>query len=825
MNDLKFAVRQLLKKPGFTAVAVLTLALGIGATAAVFSLIQGVLLTPPPYSNPKQIVLVRPVNLDGKPTMNHVAGEQWIDWQKEAKSFQAMAGYGLDFSFLILPDGSQHLRGLDVTRDYFRVLGIKPMIGREFSDSDTASVGENSWRPTVIILGHHLWRQRFDGDPHIIGKAIQLRHNGSPPVTLTVTVVGVMPPGIRFLPSQRGAGYPNYDPDAPVDYLFPVPANPDWSWWNVVARLREGAALSQAQAELTAIAARQAQAEPKFEGITAKVQSLTAVMNREGQRLLLPLLGAVILVFLIACSNVAGLLSAQGLRRQQEYVVRCALGAGRFRLVRQTLVETWLLALVGGAFGVSLAFGAVRIFKFTGAFAIPRLDTVTIGWPVLAFCFGLAVVAAAVAGIAPAIRASRQDPAHGIKNTGPTSSAGRAEQRLLRGVAVLQTALTLALLVGAGLLIRTAQNLAKIQPGYETEKILTMSVSTMADASKYIDFHVDALARVSAIPGVKLAAFGWGLPLTGNKFENATIKIEGRPDTEKLTAAGRAVTPEYFEALGMRMLAGRGFRSTDNWNDWNFKTHTYVPGETPFVTIINEALAEKWFPNANPIGKKLRAFPWEKRPCEIIGVVANTRTEALTQKPGPEIYWCYWQFPPFTKHLVVRTAADARSLLPAVQRELRAVDPTASIEQVKTMEEVRADSIAPQTFAMRLLGGFSFVACILALVGIYGVLSVSVSSRRREMAIRTAVGAQRRHILKLLLGEGFRLISLGVIPGVVAAVILAHVLQTFLFGVGPMDPATFVAVTVLFTAVALLACWLPARRATNVNPMEVLRHE
>jgi putative ABC transport system permease protein len=824
MNDLRFALRQLLKNPGFTAVAVLTLALGIGATAAVFSLIQGVLLMPPPYPDPKRIVLVTPQKVNGQSTASTVAGRQWIAWQKDRKSFQSLAGYGLDFAFLILPDGSQHLRGLDVTPEYFRVLGIKPILGREFTESDAAGVGDNSW-PTVVIISHALWQQRFNADSGIIGKTIQLRHNASPPVTLTLTVVGVMPHGIRFLPSPRSAGYPNYDADAPVDYWFPVPADAESSWWNVVGRLSDGITVSQAQAEVAAITARQAQAEPNFEGMTAKVQPLTVVTNHEGRRLLLPLLGAVVLVFLIACSNVAGLLLAQGLRRQQEYVVRCALGAARLRLFRQALTETLLLALLSGALGTGLTVGVVRVFKVIGGFAIPRLDAVLIGWPVLASCFGLAVMAAAVAGLLPAIRASRQDPARGIKNAGRASSTGCAERRLLQGLAVLQTALTLALLMGAGLLIRTAHNLARVRPGYETQNILTMSVSTMADASMYMAFHVQALARISAIPGVSHAAFGWGLPLTGNKFENASVRIEGQPDAEKLTANGRAVTPEYFDALGMKLQAGRGFRSTDTWNDWNFKTHTYVPGETPFVAIINEVLAEKCFPNANPIGKKLRTFPWQNRPCEIVGVVANSRTETLTEKPGPEIYWCYWQFPPFTKHLLVRTMSDARQFVGAVQHELRAVDPTVAIDQVKTFEQIRDDSVASQTFAMRLLAGFSVVACVLALVGIYGVLTLSVNSRKREMAIRTAVGAQRRHILSLVLSEGAQLIAIGLVLGIGIAAVLARVLQTFLFGVESTDPATFVGVMILFSSVALLACYWPARRAAKIDLMEALRHE
>jgi putative ABC transport system permease protein len=822
MNDLKFTLRQLLKNPGFTAVAVLTLALGIGAASAVFSLIQGVLLTPPPYRDPNRIVLVTPERLDGQRYSGNVPGKQWLEWQAEAQSLEAVAGYGWDFCFLLLPEGSESLQGVAVTKDYFRVLGNKPVLGRAFVDSD-ASTRETM--ASAVILGYDLWQRRFHGDPDIIGSTIKLRHNESPPVTHTVTVVGVTPAGVRFLPSPRSTSEPNYDVNAHVDFWYPIAADPKWSWWQVVARLRDNVTLTQAQTELTAITARQARGDRALQGITAKAQPLTVELNRDGRRLLLPLMGAVMMVLLIACSNVAGLLLARGLQRQQEYAVRCALGAGRLRLVRQVLTESLFLGLLGGGLGVFLAVATVRLLKAIGGFAIPRLDAVTLGWPVVGFCFGLAVLAAALAGLGPALRASRLDPACGMKAAGPASGTGRNERRLLGGVAMLQAGLTLALLTGAGLLIRTVNNLARVRPGYDAQNILTMSVTTMADANKFIDFHAQALARISALAGVRQVAFGWGLPLTGNKFGNASVKIEGQPDLEKLAVNGRAVTPEYFDALGIRLAAGRSFRSTDNWNDWNFKTHEYVPGETPFVAVINQALAEKCFPNANPIGKKLRAFPWEDRPCEIVGVVANTRTESLTKKAEPEIYWCYWQFPPFTKHLVVRTESDPRPLVSAVQRELRAVEPTVAIEHVKTLEQIRSDSVAPQTFAMRLLTGFSLVACGLALVGIYGVLALSVSARKREIAIRIAVGARRWDVLGLVLGEGSRLIAVGVVLGAGVTLVSARVLKAFLFEVEPNDPATLGVIATLFAAVGLMACWGPAHRATKVEPMEALRHE
>jgi len=551
-------------------------------------------------------------------------------------------------------------------------------------------------------------------------------------------------------------------------------------------------------------------------------------LNRDGHRLLLPLLGAVMLVFFIACSNVSGLPLARGLQRQQEYAVRCALSAQQFRLFRQVLTESLLLSSSAGLLGMVLALGTVKALKVIGGSAILRLDAVTTSWPVLACCFAAAILAAVLAGLVPSLRASRLDPAQGVKGGGPTGSATRAERRLLGGVAIVQAALTVALLVGAGLLVRTVNNLAKVRPGFQTENILTMNVALPDwDGRKMYDFHTRALERVSVLPGVRNAAFGWGLPLTGDKWFD-TVKIEGQPDThrlaETLTVAKRSVTPDYFAALGIPIVAGRGFRPGDNLQDWKSWVDL-APGETPFVCIVNQAMAERYFQNSNAVGRILRVSPWRKRPCEVVGVVANTRTESLTQGAEPELYVSFLQGPVLNKHLVVRAASDPLPLMDAVQRELRAVDPTVAIEHIKTFDQVRAESVETQTFAMRLLIGFSLVGSILALVGIYSVLSLSVSSRRRELAIRMAVGAQHGQLLRLMLRQGLNLIASGLALGFVTALALAWVLRALLFGVEPNDPATFLSITVLFTLVALMTCWIPARRATRVDPMEALRHE
>ena len=809
LQDLRLGLRMLRKQPGFTLIAVLTLALGIGATSAVFSLIRGVLLTPPPYRQPQRLVLIPAARADGQ-QMAQPRGwpaAQWMEWQKEAKSFEAIAAYDWSFNFLVLTDGSVSMEGMWVTRDYFRVLGLEPMMGRTFLESETGA------KPApVIVLGYDLWQRKFNGDPNIIGKKIRMSRQDTPP-----TVIGVMPPGVRFLPSPTTAQEPNYNVNAQVDFWIPAPSKPTenlkGAFWNVAGRLRDGATLPQAQSELKVIAAREVQSDHAFEGFTPELHSLTAELNRDGGRILLPLLGAAALVLLIACGNAAALLLVRGLQRQQEYAVRSALGVGRVALFRQVSTESLLLALAGGALGVALALGAVKLFKLIGGHAIPRLDAVSAGWPVLAFGLGVAVIAAVLAGLIPALRASRLDPMQVLKSAGPKSSAGLGERRLLRGVTLVQTALTLALLVGAGLLIRTMMNISNVQSGYNVSHILTMSVTAVQ--GKWEDFHRRALERVSALPGVEHAAFAWGVPLTGNNWP-ATVDIEGQPaaskESDRISLPLRSVTEDYFKLLGLPILDGRDFRSTD------IRT-------APAVAVVNQALADRYFPHATAIGKKLWLGGRQQPSTEIVGVVANGRTDDLTRSADPEIYLSLWQAGAFSKHLVIRTAADPRAVMVAVQRELRSVDPTVAVENMKTLEQIRGDSLASRTFAMQLLAGFAMVGSVLTLVGIYGVLSLSVASRRRELAIRSAVGAQQRDIRNLIFAEGFRLIAGGVVAGMAAALVLSRVLRSFMFEVEPGDPVTLIGVALLFAGVALMACWVPTRRAARVDPVEALRYE
>jgi len=806
LHDLRLAIRMLLKRPGFTAIAALTLALGIGATAAVFSLVEGVLLTPPPYRDPERLVLVPSVRIDNQQVerIGPTAAIQWMDWQKQATSFEAIAAYAWTFNFVVDNGGSESFEGMVVTPDYFSVIGVQPMLGRAFVASDTTPPA------AAIILGYECWQRRFNGDSAIVGRTIRMSRRDTP-----ATVVGVMPPRVRFLPSPGASQEPNYDINAAIDFLTPGAPNPQrlkQTMWDVVGRLKAGVTPEQGQAELVTLAARQAQDDRDLEGRTPRVRPLMAEVNGDGRRVLLPLFGAALLVLVIACGNTAALLLVRGLQRQQEYAVRTALGVGRAALFRQVSIESFALALVGSGAGVALAVTIVKVFKAIGGHAIPRLDAVTVGWPLLACGLGSALLAAVLAGLVPAVRASRLNPIDALKAAGPRSSAGRGDRRTLQAVTMIQTALTLALLVGAGLLIRTMHNVANVRSGYAMDRILTMTVTAVQ--GDWLDFHRRALERVGRVPGVQQAAFAWGTPLTGNDWPGS-IELEGHAVTkpaDRIALPLRSVTPGYFALLGVPIVGGRDFRDADTRN-------------APSVAIVNQELADRYFAGEYPLGKKLWLGGRDRPSTEIVGVVANARTGDLTQAPAPEVYLSLWQASAFSKDLVVRTAGDPRSAVAAITRELRAVDPTVAVERVKTLDDIRSDSLASRIFARQLLVGFSIVGTVLTVVGVYGVLALSVASRRREIAIRTAIGAHRRDIRNLVFGEGFRLVFGGIVAGIVASLGVSRVLQSFLFEVEPTDPGTLAAAGGLFAAVTLLAFWAPTRRAAAVDPLEALRCE
>lgn len=803
-EDLRFAVRQLRKNPGFAAIAVVTLALGIGAAAAMFGLIQGALLSPPPYADPGRVVLISPSRTDGQPYRRGATVGLWQAW-RNAKSFEPPAVYGWTFNFLVLPDGSRSMGGMMVTPNYFKVLGVTPIIGREFTDNE---LSRNS-RPSAIILGHDLWQRAFNSDPTIIGRGIRISRFPEP-----VPVVGVMPPGIRFLPDPGAASEPNYDLNAQVDFWFgmvPDESRPLQGAGRAVARLRDGASLTEAQAEVATLSISAIDADPSLKGTTATVSLVQDVLNRDGRRLLVPLFGSVALVFLIACANVAGLLLTRGLQRHPEYAMRSALGAGRWRLFRQTLTESLVLSVTGSLLGAGLAAGIITLLKTIAGQAVPRADAVHVGWPVFAFGLVAAVLAAGVAGLLPAARASLPDRFQGLK--GSRMTAGRGERRLLGGVATLQIVLTVALLAGAALLIRTARNLDRMQPGYDTEHVLAMTVTSMGDRQKSTEFHKFALERVASIPGVSATAFAWGVPLTGNKWTGDIVfpgQVAAVNAADRNILPLRSITQSYFDVMSIRIAEGRAFRDTDG-------------ADAPRVAIVNDALARRYYPGRSALGAFFQFTGNNQKPVEIVGVIADTRTEELSATAEPEIYLPFWQSGAFSKHLVVRVTGDPRMLATRVRDELRAIEPTSAVEKMTTMAEIRRESVAARTFAMRLLIGFAVAATLLAVVGLYGVLSLSVSARIKEIAVRKAIGAQRREIVQLIVGEGAKLVAGGLVAGAIAAVFVGRLLQTLLFDVKPSDPLALGLAALAFGVVAVVVCLLPAFRASRVDLMEALR--
>jgi putative ABC transport system permease protein len=806
MLDLRYAVRQLWKAPSFAALAITTLSLGIGTAAAMFGLIQGALLTPPPFDDPASLVLVRPARADGQPFERSAAVAHWTAW-RQSESIERPALYGWTFNFLIRDDGSESMGGMVVTTNFFGRLGLRPVLGRTFVDAEAA---RPNVPPGAIILGFERWQKSFGGDPGILGRTIRLSRMPAP-----LPVVGVMPPGVRFLPDAGAAAEPNYDLHATVDFFLarvPDESRATSGAGFAVSRLKPGRSVEQARAELAALTARVGATEPTLKDLTADVRLVEDVLNGEGRALLVPLMGSVALVFLIAVANVAGLLLAKGLQRQSEYAVRSALGAGRWRLYLQVTIEAMVLSAVGAAAGAGLAAALVAVMRAIGSGAIPRIESVSLGWPIVAFGLAAALVAAVVASLLPAIRVGQSDRLQAAG--GGRTTTGRAERRLIGAVATLQVVLTVALLSAAGLLVRSAFNLRNVQPGYDTTGVLAMTVTAM-ERDRWQAFHAEALERVASLPGVVRAAFAWGVPLTGNKWP-AEIQLGGVPggprEVDRISVPMRAVTPDYFDTLRMTLVEGRAFRASDD-------------DKAPRVAIVNEAFARRHFKTLAALGRTI-AFPGQAdKPIAIVGILADTKTMSLAAPAEPEVYLPLWQSRAFSKHLVVRASGDPLALAALVRRELRAIDPTAAVERVTTLDEIRRESVAPAIFAMHLLLGFAAIATMLALVGLYGVVSLAVGSRTRELAVRAAVGATAGEVVSLMLRETGRLVAVGLLCGAVAAYAVGRMLQALLFGVSAADPVAVLTAGVAFALAAFVVCARPAWRAGRIDITAALRQD
>jgi len=813
MDDVRYAFRQLRAHPAFALVAVATLAVGIGSASAMFGLIQGVLLSPPPFAEPDRLVLVTPVRVDGQPYERGASVGQWLAWRR-AQAIERAALYRWTFNFIVRGDGSRSLGGMVVTPDYFQVVGVRPILGRALTAAEASRPGVDNRPgapPTGILLGYDLWQREFGGDKDILGRAVTLSRMPAP-----LPVIGVMPPGLRFLPDPGAAAEPNYDLNAKVDFWLAMTTDEtraERGAGNAIARLKPGATPAQAQGELAAMSSGIAAADPRLAGLTATATPVGSVLNREGERLLVPLFGAVGLLFLIACANVSGLLLARGLQRQQEYATRAAIGAGRARIFRLVLIEAVTVAMTAALLGAGLAYAIVAGLKAIGGRAVPRADAVAVGWPVLLFGALAALAAGVAAGLLPALRASWRDRFSLLK--GSRTTVGRGERRLLATVATIQVVLTVALLAGAALLLRTAQNLDRVRPGYDTERILAMTVTSVGPRDQSRAFHTQSLERVAALPGVSHAAYVWGLPLTGNSWP-AEIEVPGRAANssaivDRISLPVRSVTEDYFAVMGMRLVEGRLFLPSDN-------------GDAPPVSIVNQTFVRRYLGSSPPLGQQLR-FPGNDKPTTIVGVIADTRTERLREAPEPELYASFWQNGAFSKHLVVRATGDPLALAPQVGAAVRGVQATAAVEHVTTMAEIRRESTAAQTFALRLLGGFAVVATLLAVVGLYGVLSLSAGARTRELAVRQALGARRDQVMALVLGEGARLVAVGVACGIAAAVLVGRLLEALLFDVAATDVASLAAAAAAFGLVATAACLVPAWRAGRADVNAALRQD
>ncbi len=796
-QDLRFGFRMLAKSPGFTAVAVLTLALGIGANTAIFSVVNAVLLRPLDYSDPDQLYVL----WGHHPQIGREVASlpDFVDWREQNQSFEDLAAMSRRSMNLTGRGEAERVIGARVSASLFPLLRVETIRGRAFSPEEDRPGAER-----VAILSHGLWQRRFGSDPAFVGETITL--DGE-----SYAVIGVAPPEFQF-PGRVEVWIPlamEVDPtERRGDFLL------------VLGRLKPGVTQEQAQAEMTTIAQRLEQQYPNSNtkwGI--EIVSLHEQVVGNIRPALLVLLGAVGFVLLIACANVANLLLARAAAREKEIAVRAALGAGRGRLVRQLLTESLLVAIIGGALGLLLALWGIDILLALNPDDVPRLSGVGVdGW-VLGFTLGISLLTGILFGLVPAVQISRPDLHESLKEGGRTSG-GSLRHRTRHILVVAEVALALVLLIGAGLMIRSFDRLQRVSPGFNPENLLTMRISLppakYPERQHVLNFFDQLLERVRSLPGVQSAST-IDNPYIGGGGNYLSFIVEGQPTPpldQVVDAQVRSVTPGFHRMLGVPLLRGRSLTGQDG------------PGNR-LVCVINETMARRYFPDRDPLGQRVAFDGPDGQPRwrEIVGVVGDVRQGGLDAEPYPEILLPEAQrtIPAIT--LMVRTANDPHTLAGAVRGEVQAMDPDQPVYAVRTMDDIMKASVAQRRFNMLLLGSFAAVALLLAAVGIYGVISYSVSRRTHELGIRMALGAQPRDIFKLVVGQGMVLVVIGVGIGLAASFGLTRFLSSLLFEVSTTDPATFAGVSLLLAAVALLACYIPARRATRVDPLVALRYE
>ena len=799
LNDLRYGARLLLRAPGFTAVAVAALAIGIGANTAIFSVVNTLLIQPLPYTDADRLAIVWEHNIPRDRKNNVISPGNFIHWRELNQSFVDMAAVGTTSKATLIGTGDPvEVPYQYVTASFFPLLGVQPALGRAFT------AGEDRPRSRVVVISDRLWRQRFNADPGILQRAITIQGEA-------FTVTGVMPPGFSFL-------------DRTVDFWIPVgfsaeQRTPRGRWLMSVGRLKPGVSLEQAQRDMTRVHEELTRLFPGFNtGWTARVVPLRDQLTGEVRPALFVMFGAVAFVLLIACANVANLLLARATSRQRELAIRAALGAGRARIVRQLLAESLVLSLAGGIAGLGLAWWGVHLLRVVVAdrIRVQRLDVVAIDGTVLLFTALAAIAAGIIFGLVPAITGAGSKLNESLKEGGRTGSGARSK-RTRSAFVVVEVALALVLLVGAGLLVRSFVRLLDVDPGFQPQQTVTMRVAI--PGSRYPQpalreqFFDRLLDRIRVLPGVEAAGATSSIPLVGMGVATG-YAVVGEPEPpagqEPVTDV-RVIKQDYFKAMGIPLLRGRLFTAED-WKRTN-------------IVIINEAMARRHWPNDNPVGKRVK-INWDSdKEDEVIGVVGDVRHQGLDTQPRSMIYWPYLRVAYGGLTLAVRTAGDPAPIVSSIGQIVRELDSNLAVADVQTLDEVIAQSIAQRRLTMLLLSIFAGAALLLAAVGIYGVIAYSVTQRTQEIGIRLALGAQRADVLGMVVRQAAVLALAGIVLGAIGAAVLTRFMRDLLFEVRPFDPVTFFGVAACLTAVALVAAFVPGRRAARVDPVIALRAE
>ena len=801
-QDLRYGVRMLLRSPGVTFVAILAIALGVGANTTIFSVVNTVLLRPLPFAESEKLVKV--LTTDAKRGRNDLPTSfpNFTDWREQNGTFEHMTAYSEASATLAGSDMPEQIYGVAATSDMFPLLGVKTFLGRPFLPEE-----EKPGSAPVAVISYGLWQRRFGSDRKLVGQQVMLDGKST-------TIVGVMPPGFKFpLDAEKTEIWSPLDPTSEMN------KSRGSRYLDVVARLKAGATMQQAQSDMDAIARRlEEQYQGNNMGRGIRLVSLYEDTVGNVRPALLVLLAAVGCVLLIACANVANLLLARSAARHKEIAVRTALGASRWRIIRQLLTESVLLSSVGGISGLLLAMWGVDVLLKLIPSSVPRTQEIAMDARVLGFTLAVSLLTGIVFGLAPALQASRLNLNESLKEGGRGSTEGWRRNRVRSLLVVSEVALSLMLLIGAGLLIKSFQRLRDINPGFNPDRVLTMSLvlpeAKYDEAEKQSLFFQQLVGKASQLPGVESVGLIHPLPL-GGSHTTTTFTIEGRPPlapSDQLNANTRAVSTDFFRAMGIPLIKGRVFTEKDS-------------GDAPKVMLVNETLARRFFAGEDPIGKRAIVYPF-KEPCEIVGIVGDVKHRSLDTEAGPEFYLSYLQSPQPEMSLVARTtSSDPAGLANTIQSTVLQLDKDQPVSDVKTMNQLLGESTASRRFNMLLLGIFAFIALVLASVGIFGVMSYTVTQRTHEIGIRMALGAQVRDVFKLVVGQGMILVLIGVSLGTLGAFAVTRLMSSLLYGVSATDPLTFVGVALLLAAIAFLACLIPARRATKVDPMVALRYE